>query len=141
MPRRRRQAALGSFLFALLVVCAPACKETGTVQVTKITFNGNKGIDTPSLKAVIATRESSFLPWSRKHFFDRREFDRDIQRIEAYYADHGYPHAKVVGVDVQLNDAKDKVAVGVNINEGEPVIVDAVLWRGWIPSLPIISRG
>ena len=135
MPRRPRPAALCSLLCALVVVCASGCKETGTVQVTKIAFSGNKGIDTPSLKAVIATRESSFLPWSRKHFFDRPEFDRDIQRIEAYYADHGYPHAKVVGVDVQLNDAKDKVAVKVTINEGEPVIVDAVLLEG-LDSIP-----
>jgi outer membrane protein assembly complex protein YaeT len=107
-----------------------ACKETGTVQVSTITFNGNKGIDAQSLKAVIATRESGFLPWSRKHFFDRAEFERDVKRIEAYYTDHGYPDAKVVGIDVQLNSAKDKVALKVNINEGQPVIVETVSFEG-----------
>ena len=62
------------------------------------------GGQTPiELKAVIATQENGFLPWSRKHFFDREEFDRDVKRIEAYYADKGYPNAEVVGVDVQLN--------------------------------------
>ena len=82
------------------------------------------------LKAVIATRESGFLPWSRKHFFDRPEFERDVKRIEAYYADRGYPNAKVVGVDVKLNDAKDKVAIAVNIDEGAPVDRREHLIRG-----------
>ena len=130
MLRRPRRRALGSLLFALILVCASACKETGTVQVSSITFNGNKGIDTPSLKAVIATRENGFLPWSRKHFFDRAAFEQDVKRIEAYYADHGYPNAKVVGVDVQLSQAKDKVAIKVDINEGQPVIVEAVTFEG-----------
>ena len=131
MRRSKRARAL---VFVLAVACA-ACKETGTVQVSSITFNGNKGIDTPSLKAVIATRENGFLPWSRKHFFDRAEFERDAKRIEAYYADHGYPNAKVVGIDVKLNAAKDKVALKVNISEGEPVLVESVVWEG-LDSIP-----
>lgn len=122
--------ALCSLLFALLVICASACKETGTVQVSKITFTGNKAVDGASLKTIIATQENGFLPWSRKHFFDRTEFDRDVQRIEAFYADRGYPSAKVTGVDVQLNDAKDKVAIKVNISEGAPVIVESVAFEG-----------
>jgi outer membrane protein assembly complex protein YaeT len=132
MLRSSRRSAPGSLLSALAVVCvcSSACLQTGTVQVAKITFTGNTSIDTPSLKAVIATRENGFLPWSRKHFFDRPEFERDVQRIEAYYADHGFPHAKVMGVDVQLNSAKDKVTLKVDIKEGEPVVVEAVLFEG-----------
>jgi len=139
MLRRSRRLVLCSVLL-VLGGCASACKETGTVQVSTITFTGNQGIDAQSLKAVIATRESGMLPWSKKHFFDRTEFDRDVKRIEAYYADHGYPNAKVVGIDVQLNDAKDKVAVKVNINEGQPVIVENVSFEGLdgIPSAHLV---
>src|SRR4051794_35233844 len=104
-------------LVVLALMGASACKGTGTVQVSSLTFVGNKGIDTASLKAVIATRSGSVMPFSPKRYFDRAEFQRDVERIEAYYADHGYPRAKVVGVDVQLNSAKDKVALKVIINE------------------------
>ena len=107
-----------------------ACHETGDVQVTKITFTGNTAIPAAQLKTVIATQESGFLPLSRKHFFDRVEFDRDVKRIEAFYADRGYPHAKVVGIDVKLNDAKDQVAIDVKIDEGTPVIVENVTLEG-----------
>ncbi len=115
----------------LIATSAAACRETGDVQVTSISFEGASAVDSGELKEILATRESGFLPWSRKRFFDRPEFDRDVQRIEAFYADRGYPRAKVVGVDVELNDAKDKVAITVEINEGEPTLVEQVVFDGF----------
>ncbi len=115
----------------LIAMTAAGCRETGDVQVTSINFNGANAVQTDELKGVLATQESGFLPWSRKRFFDRTEFDRDVKRIEAFYADRGYPRAKVVGVDVALNDAKDKVAITVEINEGEPTIIEKVIFDGF----------
>ena len=115
----------------LIAMTAAGCRETGDVQVTSIKFNGANAVQADELKGVLATQESGFLPWSRKRFFDRPEFDRDVKRIEAFYADRGYPRAKVVGVDVALNDAKDKVAITVEINEGEPTIIEKVIFDGF----------
>ena len=115
----------------LLLAFAVSCRETGDVQVTSIKFRGNNAVSAGELKAVLATQESGFLPWSRRRFFDRPEFDRDVQRIEAFYADRGYPKAKVVGVDVELNDAKDKVAITAEINEGAPMIVERIAFDGF----------
>ena len=115
----------------LLTMVSVACRETGDVEVTSITFRGANGVQADELKAVLATRESGFLPWSRKRFFDRPEFDRDVQRIAAFYADRGYPRAKVVNVDVELNDAKDKVAITVAIDEGEPTVVENISFDGF----------
>ena len=53
-----------------------------------------------------------------------------MQRILAYYSDRGYPNAKVVSVDAQLNDAKDKVDITVDLAEGEPVIVESISFEG-----------
>ncbi len=117
----------------LLAMGSVSCRETGDVQVTSIDFSGATAIKAEELKAVLATRESGFLPWSRKRFFDRPDFDRDVQRIEAYYADRGYPKAKVVNVDVKLNDAKDKVAITVEIAEGEPIVIESVAFEGFDP--------
>jgi outer membrane protein assembly complex protein YaeT len=115
----------------LIAMTAAACRETGDVQVSSITFNGTNAVQQDELKGILATQESGFLPWSRKRFFDRPEFDRDVRRIEAFYADRGFPRAKVVGVDVAMNDAKDKVAITVDINEGEPTIVESVNFDGF----------
>jgi outer membrane protein assembly complex protein YaeT len=131
MTKTFTRANAGRCLWAvLIVVVAGACRETGDVQVSSLKFVGNKAVTPDELKAVIAIRESGSFPWSTKHFFDRTEFDRDIQRIQAYYADKGFPSAKVVGVDVKLNDAKDKADVTVTIEEGEPIIVESVVFEG-----------
>ena len=114
----------------LLALAAAGCRETGDVQVSSIKFTGTDAIKGEELKEIIATRENGFLPWSRKHFFDRAEFDLDVRRIEAYYADRGYPAAKVVGVDVKLSANNDKVAITVEISEGEPVIVENISFEG-----------
>jgi outer membrane protein assembly complex protein YaeT len=122
---------LATIVVIAVAVAAAGCRETGDVQVSSITFAGANAVKAEELKAIIATQESGFLPWSRKRFFDRAEFDRDVRRIEAFYADRGYPRAKVVGVDVELNDANDKAAISVEINEGEPTIVESVVLDGF----------
>lgn len=119
------------FTVFLLTALAASCRETGDVQVTSIKLRGVNAVKVEEIKSILGTQESGFLPWSRKRFFDRPEFDRDVQRIEAFYADRGYPNAKVVGVDVALNEAKDKVAITVDINEGEPTIVENVAFDGF----------
>ena len=130
MPMRRLLTTAAILMGALAV---SSCRETGDVQVTSITFEGTNAVKPDELKEIIATQESGFLPWSRKRFFDRPEFDQDVKRIQAFYADRGYPNAAVVGVDVALNDAKDKVAITIQINEGEPMIVETVTFDGFDP--------
>ncbi len=120
---------------AMTAFTIAACRETGDVQVSSITFKGIQALKRDEIKAVIATQENGFLPWSRRHFFDRPEFDQDVKRIEAYYADRGYPNAKVVGVDAQLNSNKDKVAITVEISEGDPVLVENLSFEG-LEALP-----
>lgn len=126
--------AVRSFLaccVAALAVLATACKETGTVVVHSLSFNGVKAIDEGRLKAALATRESSKIPWGRKRFFDRTRFDTDLKRIQAFYADRGYPEARVTAFDVKLNSKQDAVDVTLTIAEGEPVRVMAVDFVGF----------
>jgi outer membrane protein assembly complex protein YaeT len=88
-------------------------------------------VDAGRLRNALATRQSAKLPWGRKYYFDRSRFDADLKRIEAFYADRGYPNARVTGVDVKLNDQQDAVSLTVTVNEGEPVVVAAVEFRGF----------
>jgi outer membrane protein insertion porin family len=118
---------------AALLTCAllgAACDEEGGIKVKSIDFEGTKGIDAGQLKGALATKESSWLPWGAKKYFDRSRFDADLKRIQAFYADHGYPDARVQSVDVQMNDDKDAVSVTVHVSEGEPIIVEEVRFEG-----------
>ena len=110
---------------AVLTLSAAACKDEGIVKVHSLAFKGVKAIDESRLSSALATHQSSWIPWGRKYVFDRSRFDADLKRIQAFYADRGYPDARVTGFDVKLNDAKDQVDLTVTIAEGEPVKVTA----------------
>jgi outer membrane protein assembly complex protein YaeT len=125
--RARTHGLLG---LALLVL-ALGCHEGRDVKVASLQISGNDAIPSKQLTRVLATRKSGWLPWATKHYFDRAEFDADLRRIENFYADRGYPHAKVTGVDVQFNDARDAVRLTIRIVEGAPLIVDFIRLEGF----------
>jgi outer membrane protein assembly complex protein YaeT len=125
--RRRLAPAL------LLIVAAAtaACRDEGAVRVKKLTFQGVQAVKESRIRGALATRQSSALWWGRKYYFDRVRFDADLKRIEAFYADRGYPDARVTGFDVQLNDAQDEVEITVSVAEGEPVRVASLTYTGF----------
>jgi outer membrane protein assembly complex protein YaeT len=114
-----------------LAVVAGACKEEGTIRVHKLSFSGVKAVDVGELKNALATRQSSILPWGKKTYFDRPRFDADLKRIQAFYADRGYPDARVTGFDVKLNAKQDAVDVSVSIVEGDPIKVASLDFVGF----------
>jgi outer membrane protein assembly complex protein YaeT len=122
---------LAAFSLLCLVALSAACKEGGTITVKKITFEGVESVDQSRLRAALATKQSSIIPWGRKNYFDRSRFETDLKRIEAFYADRGYPNARVTGFDAKLNDKQDAVDVTVTVSEGEPVKVAAVEFVGF----------
>ena len=116
---------------ALVVISAAACKEEGTVKVHSLKFNGVNAVDASRLRDALATKSSSWIPFSKKKYFDRSRFDADLKRIQAFYADRGYPDARVTGFDVKLNDKQDAVDITLNIAEGDPVKVAAITFVGF----------
>jgi outer membrane protein insertion porin family/translocation and assembly module TamA len=138
-----RRRLINSGLVLALSLSSLACKPEGAITVREITFEGAASVDSGRLKAALATRENAKvplvgweLPWGRKNFFDRARFETDIKRIEAFYADRGFPDARVTGVDVRPNAKQDAVSITVTIREGEPVIVTAVNFVGFDPIPP-----
>jgi outer membrane protein assembly complex protein YaeT len=107
------------------------CQDDGTVVVHSLKFNGVHSVDEGRLKGALATKPSSRIPWGKKYFFDRTRFDADLKRIQAFYADRGFPDARVTAFDVKLNDKQDGVDLTVTISEGKPVLVAAVSFDGF----------
>ena len=65
----------------------------------------------------------------------REEFEADLKRIVAYYRDRGYPDARVRSFDARLSDDQKSVRLKVDIEEGEPIRVERVVFAG-LESLP-----
>ena len=118
------------FLLALAIAAA-GCREDGEIQIASLDFNGVGQVDKAALASALQTRTGSRIPWGRKRYFDRRAFDADLRRIQAFYADRGFPDARVTSFDVTLNDAQDAVDIAVHISEGEPIRVAAIEFAGF----------
>jgi outer membrane protein assembly complex protein YaeT len=118
-------------LLLVLLVTGFACREEGDIQISSLDFNGIQQIDESALRAVLQTKKGSWIPWGRKRYFDRRAFEADLKRIEAFYRDRGFPDARVSSFDVKLDETQKKVAIAVNIAEGEPIRVAAVELQGF----------
>jgi len=124
-----------------LVAMLAGCKEgqQSAVRVAHLKFNGMKAVKPGQLKAALATAQSSKLPWGTKHYFTRPQFEADLKRVEAFYRDRGFPDAKVKSFDVKLNDKQDAVDLTVNIEEGQPIIVERIELNG-VETLPSRHR-
>ncbi|HET9010397.1 MAG TPA: POTRA domain-containing protein, partial [Gemmatimonadaceae bacterium] len=101
------------------------------IKVTSLKIHGADQLGAGRIKSILGTRSSSWLPWGRKRFFDRAAFDADLGRIEAYYADRGFPDAKVTSFDAKLNDKQDAIRIDITVSEGEPVRVARVALDGF----------
>jgi len=121
------------FLLVVVVgaICVAGCREDGDIQISSLKFAGVKQVDKDALASALQTKQGSWVPWSRKRYFDRRAFEADLKRIEAFYRDRGFPDARVRSFDVTLNDAQDKVDVTLDISEGEPIRLESIELRGF----------
>jgi hypothetical protein len=69
-----------TFLFVVVVgvICVAGCREEGDIQISGLTFNGVKQVDKGALANALQTKKGSWVPWSRKRYFDRRAFEADL---------------------------------------------------------------
>src|SRR5438093_5150309 len=119
---------------AVAVICLlalGACREGSGVRVAHLKFNGVKAVKVGQLSSVLATGQSSRLPWGTKRYFSRDQFEADLKRIVAFYRDRGYPDAKVTSFDVKLNQKQDAVDLTLNLDEGQPVVVENIEYQGF----------
>jgi outer membrane protein insertion porin family/translocation and assembly module TamA len=122
------------FAGAALLLCALAtggCHEDEDgLRVDDITFRGTSAVSPSELKAVMATREGGWLPWSKPRYFDRAAFEADLDRIRQLYRDRGYPEARIVSFDARVGD-DDQIRLEVTLDEGEPLVVEEVRLVGF----------
>src|ERR1700704_1757107 len=119
-----------SILLLLVALLAAGCRE-GDVTIHKLDFQGVNQVDKKALAAALQTKKGSRLPWGHKTYFDRRAFEADLERIQAFYRDRGYPDARVSSFDVKLNDKQDQVDIVVRISEGQPTLVSGIDLTGF----------
>jgi outer membrane protein insertion porin family/translocation and assembly module TamA len=118
--------------FVLFVALALAgCREEGDIKIASLQFEGVRQVDEDALRTALQTRRGSRLPWGRRRFFDRRAFEADLKRIEAFYRDRGFLDARVTSFDAKLNQQQNQVEITLTVSEGEPIRVAAIELNGF----------
>lgn len=134
-----RLALLLVSVFALGTPCALSAQQPGVptldpdqrLMVRHLRFSGNENIETLTLRASIATSQSSWwrrewyirwipVPLGERRFLNEAELRRDVLRLQLLYRRTGFPDVRV---DTLIQRGSDWVDVRFLIDEGQPVRV------------------
>jgi len=89
--------------------------EGPDVRVGEIVFEGNEAFDDGDLRGEMKTKQDSFWRSGRLRESDLAE---DLGKIERYYRDHGYPDARVLGVERSMMDDGRHLRLLITVSEG-----------------------
>src|SRR5207237_9239920 len=92
-----------SVLLLLVALFAGACREQGDIKIHSLDFQGVKQVNKKALADALQTKRGSKIPWGHKTYFDRRAFEADLERIQAFYRDRGFPDVRVASLDGKLH--------------------------------------
>ncbi|MFI5397279.1 MAG: POTRA domain-containing protein [Candidatus Binatia bacterium] len=112
--------------------------EGRTFHVTRVDFEGNRSVSTGELRAIMATRPPSWIPWRRGTLLDD-VLDDDLKRLWYLYRRHGFESAEIVDERRRFDQEKGEVFISIIVDEGRQTIVRRVERNGVEPiaeSLP-----
>jgi outer membrane protein insertion porin family len=93
-------------------------EENKPVRIHDLDFEGNRAFSDRQLKKVMATKEKWFLSFlTGAGNLDREVLNTDVERLTAYYYDHGYIDVRIDEPEIE-RDEKGLV-VRFKIDEGE----------------------
>lgn len=105
--------------------------EHAKVQVKQISFIGANHVSPDELKAVMYTKEASFLSFITSEGVYREEaFQRDLAVIQATYLDRGYVNVKVEKPLISISPDKRYIYITIKIDEGERYRIGKIDFAG-----------
>ncbi|RLB18806.1 MAG: outer membrane protein assembly factor BamA [Deltaproteobacteria bacterium] len=111
-------------------------KEKKKVFIYKIEFLGNKAFDEDDLKDLMQTSEKGWFSFiTDSGYLDRDKLNFDVQKIAAFYHNHGYISAKVGEPKVTYIKGKG-LKITIEVEEGEQYKVGNVSVEGDLIQTP-----
>ncbi|WP_460450965.1 outer membrane protein assembly factor BamA [Alsobacter sp. SYSU BS001988] len=101
--------------------------EGDKTGVKAIEFVGNRAYGSGRLRDQMTTTESNFLSWLKtSDVYDPDKIQSDLELVRRFYLKHGYADFRVVGTDVQFDQAAGGYRITVTVDEGQQYRVGAV---------------
>ncbi len=98
--------------------------EGRKIKIDRIVIEGAKGLTPKQVKSVMATQERQFF--ILRGTVQRQRLEQDIERIVAFYNDHGYIQARVESHDISVDRTKALVTIRIAVVEGPQFTVGSV---------------
>lgn len=99
------------------------------IRIGSIEFEGNEEFSDRELRGVMMTRQKWFLSWLfGSGTLNRKELETDVQRLTAFYYDHGYVDVKIDKPIVEREG--DELKIQIKVEEGEPYTFGEVGFAG-----------
>jgi outer membrane protein insertion porin family len=102
-----------------------AIHEDRPFRVGAVTFEGNHSLSSRLLRAQMATRPPSWIPWRRGIFLDD-VFDDDLKRLWFFYRRYGFESAEIVDARKTVDRQRGTISVAVVVEEGRRTIVRSI---------------
>ncbi|MBW1918133.1 MAG: BamA/TamA family outer membrane protein [Deltaproteobacteria bacterium] len=99
-------------------------EEDAPLSLRSLTITGNQIIPTNNIKEELTLTLPSRWPWKKLPPFKPKGLERDVERLQAFYRQQGFYHARITP-KIQ-KDEEGRVEVEVNIDEGPWVEVTDV---------------
>lgn len=127
------------FLLRFIVISALFCVQSTGVyaqnnyEVRKINFKGNKTLDKKFILERMAMKEVSWLQKKltkkEPYLYNNELINLDLERLKRIYQSEGFIDVKVNLQPLKINQKKRTVKLTIEIEEGEPVIVDSISFK------------
>lgn len=110
-----------------------------------IIFKGEHQFDASTIKSGLVTQEDpgwrTAIAWmpligAEPEYFNEMDWDRDVKRIQTFYASQGYFNASIVSTSIVPSRQKNEVRITIQIAEGEPTKVGSLDIEGLEPLEP-----
>ncbi len=104
-------------------------KPHSKVYIEDIRFTGNKEVPAKTLRKQMETKDWGIFSFITESGVLKREvLNKDVEKIRAYYQDHGFLKAQVGEpvIDVQ----EDKIVITIPIDEGDQYKISSVEFKG-----------
>jgi len=98
--------------------------EGAIARIRHINIVGNKAFSEKRLRSLLLSKDSTILPFSSADEYSRVKLEADIEMLRSYYLDRGYIRFDVTSTQVSISPDKREIFVTINIDEGEPYVID-----------------
>jgi len=103
--------------------------EGGKIYIKEINFEGNRAFKDKELRKVMETKQRSLLSFiTGKGRLDKEVLERDVERVAAFYYNHGYVNAKVGEPRIEIRHGS--IFITIPVKEGPQYTVGQVDIQG-----------